>query len=259
MRGKHRSVNKQRRSAAKRRNRVRHDSRRRRNEAAKAAEAFRSKIGERFGSIAHGMCLRKVRYNSFHQAWVNSKRLEEKYGVPQHIYKCPLGCGGYHLTTHPMDVGVWRYPFLKPSEIFQRSREAAVRKRQIDAEIEILANRPGPQGHSYERAPKNDVRDPMRHVIEMISDTEELRAERKECQKDVDDAWSLCSGVAEYHEFGREAEQIVAEYYVYGKSVFEVARSASYSVGVVERAIAQIVEWCDEMGTCKLRRAIACE
>ena len=47
-------------------------------------------------------CKGKASHKSYGAAYQAKLRDEEKYGVEQHIYECPI-CGKWHLTTHPWE------------------------------------------------------------------------------------------------------------------------------------------------------------
>lgn len=149
---------------------------------------------------------------------------------------------------------------MKPSEVLERAREAALRIKAIDAEIKELHDRIGVQGHSYGFHGKNDIRDPMRKVDEMIDGTVDLETEREECEIDIIAAWRVIDGLSAMDSETREKyttdhEYVLTEYYIYAKSDHELAEGTGYPESVCMRAVREAVRMCDEIGLAGLNAA----
>ena len=144
---------------------------------------------------------------------------------------------------------------MRPSEVFDRSRAAAKRLRRIKEDEQELNDRIGPQGHSYERAPKNDIRDPMRHVDEMLDGTMELEREKVELMVDIRAAQVLIWGMGSGDGVAAmgDGQYVMTEYYVYGKDMREIADGAGMTTKVCELLIGECVRYCDEIGIAKLK------
>ena len=149
---------------------------------------------------------------------------------------------------------------MRPSEILERSRTSAKRIRAIDAEIRELRDKIGVQGHSYGFHGKNDIRDPMRKVDEMIDGTVDLEMERYECQRDVKAALKIIDGMRALDSlskgtFTTDAEYVLTEYFVYARSIGEVAKGAGYPADVTDKLIEANLAFCDEVGCAGLYAA----
>lgn len=149
---------------------------------------------------------------------------------------------------------------MLPSEILERSRSSALRIRAIDAEIRELHEKIGVQGHSYGFHGKNDIRDPMRKVDEMIDGTVDLESERAMCQSDVMEAWAVIDGVRAIDDrsgemFTTMAEYMLAEYYVYARDLRTVARGMGKRPDLCERMLEETLSLCDRVGCAGLYAA----
>lgn len=149
---------------------------------------------------------------------------------------------------------------MKPSEILERSRSAALRIREIDAEIRALHDKIGVQGHSCGFHGKNDIRDPMRRVDEMLDGTVDLEREKLECQRDITAAWMVIDGVRAIDDradetFTTVAEYILAEYYVYAKDIRTIAGDIGKRAELCRTMLSKTVELCDEIGCAGLNAA----
>lgn len=149
---------------------------------------------------------------------------------------------------------------MKPSEILERSRSSAIRIRAINAEIRELHDKIGVQGHTYGFHGKNDIRDPMRRVDEMLDGTADLEREKVECQRDIMAAWSVIDGVRAIDDrssgvFTTMAEYILAEYYVYAKDVVTIAKGIGKRRDLCARMLSETVELCDRIGCAGLNAA----
>ena len=147
---------------------------------------------------------------------------------------------------------------MKPSEILERSRMAVVRMDAIDDEIRDLHDRIGVQGHTYGFHGKNDIRDPMRHVDEMIDGTVELEMEKSECMRDVYEATLVIDGLRALDEsksLMTDCEYVLTEYYVYAKGMHEVARGAGQPIGLTRMLVREALRICDEVGMAGLMAA----
>lgn len=149
---------------------------------------------------------------------------------------------------------------MKPSEILERSRSSAIRIREIDAEIRELHDRIGVQGHTYGFHGKNDIRDPMRKVDEMLDGTADLERERAECQGDIMAAWSVIDGVRAIDDRSKEgfttmAEYMLAEYYVYARDIRTVARGIGKGPDLCQKLLEETLALCDEIGCAGLNAA----
>ena len=91
--GKHASVGKHRRQAAKAARRERKRSRELARERDRMATA-------RHGRAGHGSCGRKCRYSSELAALRVALRCMRRGAPPLWAYRCPI-CHGWHLTSHP--------------------------------------------------------------------------------------------------------------------------------------------------------------
>lgn len=142
---------------------------------------------------------------------------------------------------------------MRPSEILERSRAAALRIREIDAEIRSLHEKIGVQGHSYGFHGKNDIRDPMRRVDEMIDGTVDLEVERMECQHDINAALRVIDGMRTIDEnsrgrFTTDAEYVLSEYYVFARSMGEIASGSGYPARLCTLLLRENLKFCDEIG-----------
>lgn len=149
---------------------------------------------------------------------------------------------------------------MRPSEILERSRSSAIRIHAIDAEIRELHDRIGVQGHTYGFHGKNDIRDPMRKVDDMLDGTADLERERVECQRDIMAAWMLIDGVRAIDErsgerFTTMAEYMLAEYYVYAKDTGSIARGMGIANELCKKLLAETVSLCNEVGCAGLHAA----
>jgi hypothetical protein len=149
---------------------------------------------------------------------------------------------------------------MLPSEILERSRSSALRIRAIDAEIRELHEKIGVQGHSYGFHGKNDIRDPMRKVDEMIDGTMDLEMERAECQRDVMAALKVIDGMRALDalskgRFTTDAEYVLSEYFVYARSIAEVAGGTGYPADMTMKVIDANLAFCDEIGCAGLYAA----
>ena len=149
---------------------------------------------------------------------------------------------------------------MLPSEILERSRSSALRIRAIDAEIRELHEKIGVQGHSYGFHGKNDIRDPMCKVDEMLDGTVSLEMERLECRRDVMSAQRIIDGMRELDELSRgrfttDAEYVLTEYFVFARSIAEVARGSGYPADVTMRVIDANLAFCDSVGCAGLYAA----
>lgn len=233
------------------------ESRKRNNEKRKRGRRKRLRnireAEERYGKTAVGACGRKIRYNSESAALHAARTCKAKYGGSLVPYRCPY-CGQWHLTTDASGHGA-RRRMLRPSEVLQRSRAAAIRIRAIETEKGDLWDRIGVQGYSLGVHGKNSILDPSRKIDDWMDSCGELDEEISECQKDVDDAWRLVPGIREHSEWGEEAAQLVVEYFIYGKSLAEMVESTTYTRSVNERAVMAIQREADELGTGRLLHA----
>jgi hypothetical protein len=150
---------------------------------------------------------------------------------------------------------------LRPSEVLQRSLEAALRLRELSYREIALCERIGVQGHTSGRAPKNDIRDPMRHVIEMLDGLPELEAEREPCERDVADGCEVVDGLRAVSsldsepQFGYDGEYVLDALYVRARPVHEVAESMGIDKETCQKIAEEAVKHCDEMGYAVLRGA----
>ena len=149
---------------------------------------------------------------------------------------------------------------MRPSEILERSRSSAIRIRAIDAEIHELHDKIGVQGHTYGFHGKNDIRDPMRKVDEMLDGTVDLERERAECQRDITDAWAIVDGVRAIdsrsgERFTTMAEYMLAEYYIYAKDTRSIANGIGMTVELCERLLGETVDLCNQVGCAGLYAA----
>ena len=149
---------------------------------------------------------------------------------------------------------------MRPSEILERSRAAALRIREIDAEIRALHDKIGVQGHSYGFHGKNDIRDPMRRVDEMIDGTMDLEVEKMECRRDINAALRIIDGMrvvdtSSTGKFTTDAEYILSEYYVFAKSMGEIARGAGQPAELCTMLLRENVKFCDSVGCAGLLAA----
>ncbi len=143
---------------------------------------------------------------------------------------------------------------MTPSDVFVRSREAALRIRAIEAEKRELADRIGVQGHTYGSHSKNGILDPMRKVDELIDSTVELDAEIAECAKDVDEAWELIRGIYALCPYD-DAGLLVTRRYVRAETIADISAETSYPKDIVDKALAQVLAWCDHVGIARLKSA----
>ena len=228
---------------------------RERRRHAKALDRRRKhEVKRAYGRKAVGPCTRKRRYDTEARAMAAAVVASTSSGTEISHYHCDL-CGGWHLTSHPRDK-TGREPQLRPSEILTRSREAAARIDRIDEELRLLEERVGPQGYSTGVHSHASILDPMRKVIDLVDQSEELWAERAECEGDIRNAWSIVAGIAAYSKWGMEAEQLVVEYFIYARDLDEIAESTSYSIDVNRRAIEVVLEEADAIGVARLRSAV---
>lgn len=147
---------------------------------------------------------------------------------------------------------------MKPSEVLERSRMAVIRLDAIDNEINDLHDRIGVQGHTYGFHGKNDIRDPMRHVDEMLDGTMELERERAECMRDIADATVVIDGLRAFDDSNSlmtDCEYVLTEYYVYAKGMEEVAKGAGQSVSLTRMLVREALRICDEIGLAGLMAA----
>lgn len=149
---------------------------------------------------------------------------------------------------------------MRPSELLERSRAAALRIRAIDAEIMELHDRIGVQGHSYGFHGKNDIRDPMRKVDEMLDGTVDLEVEREECRADIMSAWRIIDGLRAVDEnsdtrYTTDCEYVLTEYYIYAKSDHDLAVGTGYPESLCMRLVREATRICDEIGVAGLNAA----
>lgn len=147
---------------------------------------------------------------------------------------------------------------MRPSEVLERSREAAIRLRGIDDEITALHDAIGVQGHTYGFHGKNDIRDPMRRVDEMLDGTTDLERERAECVRDIRDAWSVIEGMRSLDEsdaLTTDVEYVLVQYYVYARGWPEVSRGAGQPAGLCRMLVREALRICDEVGMAGLKAA----
>lgn len=241
--------------------------RRERNKRSRAAKRRRrrsdakrdKRVTELYGKEGHNSCGRKIRYTRLDVAQRFATMLAINSGKDIRVYSCSL-CGGWHITSHPyVGTPTERSHVLKPSEIFIRARDAAMRVRQIDVERTALWDRIGVQGYSIGRHSHTSILDPSRKIDTYIDETAELDLEKVECQKDVTAAWSLVNGLERYSQWGSESAQLVAEYYIFAKSLVEVARSTGYDAKVVEKALKAFLDEADEIGIARLKGAVGAD
>ena len=149
---------------------------------------------------------------------------------------------------------------MLPSEILERSRSSALRIRAIDAEIRELHEKIGVQGHSYGFHGKTDIRDPLRRVDEMLDGTVDLEMERAECQRDVIAALKVIDGMCALDtlsdgRFTTDAEYVLTEYFVFARTITEVASGAGYPADVTMCVINANLAFCDKVGCAGLYAA----
>lgn len=144
---------------------------------------------------------------------------------------------------------------MKASDVFVRSREAALRIRAIEAEKRELMDRIGVQGHTYGAHAKNGILDPMRKVDDMIDSTADLDDEISECMKDVDEAWSLIRGIYALCPYD-DAGLLVTRRYVRAETIADISATTTYPKSIVSKALEQILAWCDEVGIARLKSAV---
>jgi hypothetical protein len=215
-------------------------------------------VSEAFGDEAAWSCGRKARYKSEEMARSSARLMGAERGVELDTYYCKI-CHGWHLTSHPRERETGDDE-LRPSEVLQRARDATMRVREIESERNDLYERIGVQGHSYGFTPKNDVRDPMRHVDEMMDGTADLDREKAECQRDIAAGWMMVDGLRQYDDTSSvkpttDAEYVLARYYLYAKSVGVIARETRRSMELCRAMIDQTVGFCDEIGYARLAAA----
>lgn len=196
-------------------------------------------------------CARKNRYPTREVAETAALRCEAERGVPLRVYHCDA-CGGWHLT-HREKRGN-----MTPSEVLQRSREAAIRVRGIDEELVALEERIGPQGHGYEYHEKSGIRDPMDKLLDKLDESLGLESERAECMKDVMAAERLIDGIGAMDDTGKpmtDAEYLLRAWFVEGKDLAAVSKGSGVAADKLPRVIDGMLEWADGVGIGTILRA----
>lgn len=216
-------------------------------------------VTSEFGNEAAWSCGRKARYQSEESARSNARLIGAERDVELDVYYCMI-CHGWHLTSHPWPRRESEEEELMPSEVLQRAREARMRMDEIESDRRDLYERIGVQGHSYGFTPKNDVRDPMRHVDEMMDGTADLDREKAECERDIAAGWLMIDGLRQYDETRTEklttdAEYALTMFYLHAKSVGYIAKKVRKSMELCRSLIDQAVGFCDEVGYAKLAAA----
>lgn len=110
--------------------------------------------------------------------------------------------------------------YLSVRELLEIAREAAVKMRQIDEQVEIRRQMIGVQGHnSFEVHAKSGILDPMRHVIDLMEWQESLE-EIPDLNAPIEEAYSIMAGIAKIAD-GVTVE-VVTRYYLQGMSLREI-------------------------------------
>lgn len=105
-------------------------------------------------------------------------------------------------------------------EVLEIAREASVKRRQIDEQIELHRQSIGVQGHnSFEVHAKTGILDPMRRVVELMEWQESLR-ELPDLNAPIAEAYAIMRGVERIAD-GVTVE-VVTRYYLQGASLREI-------------------------------------
>ncbi len=191
-------------------------------------------------------CGRKIRFPSEKEivTYIN----EHYSGKKLYCYKCSY-CGGWHLTSHPRgkkaqdvvldNTVVNQLPQhmvsspmqssthrgesdLTVREVLVAAREAALEIRKIEEQAEIRREMIGPQGHGYESHSKTGIRDPMRHVDDLIV-WEQSQINTAELQDPIIEASEIVDGIDKIAD--PNATEVVSRYYLEAESWYEIART----------------------------------
>lgn len=105
-------------------------------------------------------------------------------------------------------------------EVLQIAREASVKKRLLEEQVEIKIQLIGVQGHnSFEVHGKSGVLDPMRHVVELMDWQEDLLKEEY-LDAPIEEAYEIVCGIS--HITDDLTLEIITRYYLQGESLKEI-------------------------------------
>lgn len=157
---------------------------------------------------------------------------------------------------------------MRPSEVLEQAHADSVRIRQsmdsIEARRRELRERIGVQGHAYERAPKNDIRDPMRHVCEAMDGEAVLDEAMNELKGQLSTALTeaslLIRGIRAYDSdqdfmVVTVSERLLRAYCIEGMHMNEVASMLYVNTASCERVYKELLARCDSIGMAKLKAA----
>ena len=159
---------------------------------------------------------------------------------------------------------------MRPSEVLEQAHAETMRIRRelshIDDVRRELRERIGVQGHGYERAPKNDIRDPMRHVCEAMDGEGELDDREREMRfalsEAARDAAMIVRGIRAYDQersVVTGTERMLRLYCVEGESMDDVARMMCIDSRRCRRAYRRVLDHCDDIGMARLMAAARLE